>query len=64
MAEMRSKREQWDTETKYALDDACQTLIELARQNPTGECWAMIRAADAATGETFRIAVLKEADNG
>lgn len=60
MTEMRSKREHWDTETKDALDDACKTLIDLARQNPTGECWALIRAADAETGETFQIAVKKE----
>lgn len=57
MADLKSKREQWDEDTKDALDDACQKMIELARQNPTGECWALIRAADAATGETFQIAI-------
>lgn len=60
MADLKSKREQWDEDTKDALDDACQTLIELSKQNPTGECWALIRAADAETGEKFRIAVQKE----
>lgn len=57
---MSIKREQFDEETKAALDAACQTLIETARRNPSGECWALIRAADAETGETFRIAVQKE----
>lgn len=55
-----SKRTEWDAETKDALDAACQTLIETARQNPTGECWALIRAADAETGERFEIAVRRE----
>lgn len=60
MADFESKREQWDENTKYALDDACRTLIDIARRNPTGDCCARIRAEDAATGETFQIAVLKE----
>ena len=60
MADLKIKREQWDDDTKDALDDACQTLIEVARNNQTGECWALIRAADVKTGETFQIAVRKE----
>lgn len=60
MIELNSKKEQLNENTKDALADACQTLIDIARQNPTGECWALIRAADEETGETFRIAVQKE----
>lgn len=60
MADVKSKREQWDEDTKDALDDACQTLIDIARMNPTGDCCARIRAEDASTGETFQIAVIKE----
>lgn len=58
-----SRRDEWDDDTKYVLDDACQTLIAVARQNPTGECWALIRAEDAETGERFEIAVRKEAQS-
>lgn len=54
-----SKRAEWDIEKIRALDTACQTLIEKARQNPTGECWALVRAVDAETGENFEIAVRK-----
>ena len=57
-----SKRAEWGDSTREALEAACQTLIETARQNPTGECWALVRAADAATGETFEIAVRKKAE--
>lgn len=60
MADLKSKREQLDENTKDAIDDACRTLIDIARRNPTGDCCAMIRAVDAATGETFQIAVRKE----
>lgn len=56
-----SRRDEWDDDTKYVLADACQTLIAVARQNPNGECWALIRAEDAETGEKFEIAVRKEA---
>ncbi len=63
MANWESKRAQWDENTKDALDDACQTLIDLARHNPSGDCWALIRASDAATGEKFQIAVRKTCRN-
>ena len=59
-----SKRAEWDIETSRALDAACQTLIETARQNPSGECWALVKAVDAETGETFEIAVRKAAKQG
>lgn len=55
-----SKRAEWGDSTREALDAACQILIEAARRNPSGECWALVRAADAETGETFQIAVRKE----
>lgn len=55
-----SKRAHWDIETRDALDEACKTLIEVARQNQNGECWALVRAVDADTGEHFQIAVRRE----
>ena len=59
-SKLRIKRDQFEDDTKDALDTACQTLIDVARENPSGECWALIRAADSVTGETFQIAVRKE----
>lgn len=59
MPDLKSIREQWGENTKNDIDAACQTLIDLARQNPAGECWVLVRAADAETGETFQIAVKK-----
>ena len=60
--EMTSKREQWSAGKKDALDAACQTLIGLARQNPSGECFVLILAADVESGELFQIAVRKVGD--
>ena len=59
-SKLKIKRDQFEDDTKDALDTACQTLIDVARENPNGECWALIRAADSVTGETFQIAVRKE----
>ena len=57
---MKSTRKQWDDETREALDEACRTLIDVARLNPNGDDCAMLQAVDAETGELFEIAVRKE----
>lgn len=46
--------------TKEELDAALNVLIAVARSNPNGECWAMIRAQDAETGEQFEIEVRRK----
>lgn len=57
---MSIKRDQFSEEYKTSLDEACKILIETARRNPSGECWALVRAAGTETGDTFQIAVRKE----
>ena len=64
MPKMKSTRKQWGDSTREALDEACRTLIDVARQNPNGDDCALLRAIDAETGELFEIAVRKAAKQG